>query len=71
MAKKYYAIFWTKDNPNTNTYAMMFKINGSLIWNPKFHCFQDKDWYVRSVDDVICYAARNTNPSNWKQYGGG
>lgn len=69
MAKKYYALFWLKDNPNS--YVIRFRIKGSLKWSGKDRCFVDKELYVRSSDDMICYSALNTSPFNSRRYGGG
>lgn len=68
MTRKYYACFWLKDDPNY--YVMLFRIKGSLRFDIKYHCFEDKDYYVRSIDDVVCYAALDSHPSNSKRYGG-
>lgn len=58
--KKYYALFYYKNE----AYVIRFKIKGSLRWNKEAHCFEDARWYVRSVDDVVCYAALDTHPVN-------
>ena len=51
--RKYYGYFVYKDEE----YVIMFRIDGSLQWSERFHCFMDKNWYVRSYADMICYAA--------------
>lgn len=68
MTRKYYAYFWLKDDPND--YVMLFRIKGSLQWDSKHRCFEDKDYYVRSIDDMVCYAALDSHPLNSKRYGG-
>ena len=38
-------------------YVIRFKIDGSLAYKPKYRCFEDKDWYVRTIDQVVWMAA--------------
>ena len=49
--KKYYAYFTRQDNGQE--YVVRFKIKGSLRYDYKGRCFVDKDYYVRSVIDVV------------------
>lgn len=65
MAKKYYGYF-VYDNEE---YVIRFRIKGSLSWNPTYRCFEDKDWSVRSAEDMICYAALDAHPVNVNHYG--
>lgn len=51
--KKYFAWFVYGDEE----YVIRFKIDGSLRYQPKYRCFEDKDWYVRTIDQVVCIAA--------------
>lgn len=62
--KKYYAAILY----NGKMYVLRFKIKGSLTYDPRCHCFQDKDYYVRSVDDVVALAALDSNPHNDKYF---
>lgn len=63
--RKYYGwfIYGNKE------YVIRFKISGSLQWDNKSKCFMDKEWYVRSASEVICYAALDTHPFNNEQFG--
>ena len=63
--KKYYGYFVYNDEE----YVIRFKIDGSLKWSAKDRCFIDDHWYVRSIADVICIAAFDSNPSNVKGFG--
>lgn len=58
--KKYYGYFRFDDQE----YVIRFRINGSLQWDDRFHCFKDKDWYCRSYEELICSAVYNTHPIN-------
>lgn len=60
MRKKYYAWFIYGEKE----YVMRFRIEGSLQWDSKGRCFVDKDWYVRSFEDMVSYAAFDTHPTN-------
>ena len=62
--KKYYGYFVYKDEE----YVIMFRIDGSLQWSERFHCFMDKDWYMRSFEDMICYAALDNHPLNVREF---
>ncbi len=62
--KKYYGYFVYNDEE----YVIRFKIDGSLKWNAKYRCFMDDHMRVRSVADVICMAAFDTNPRNIKSF---
>lgn len=62
--KKYYGYFVY----NNKEYVIRFKIDGSLKWSAKDRCFIDDQWYVRSVDDVICMVAFHTSPMNLKAF---
>ena len=64
MIKKYYGYFVY----NGEEYVILFRIKGSLQWDPKAGCFEDKDLYVRSADDMICYAALDRNRANVKAF---
>lgn len=64
--KKYYGYFVY----NNEEYVIRFKIDGSLKWSAKDRCFIDDHWYVRSIADVICMAAFDSNPMNIKGFGG-
>ena len=58
--KKYYGYMVYGDNE----YVIRFKIDGSLHWKPSEKAFVDKDWYVRSAEDIIYLAACDGNPIN-------
>ena len=60
--KKYYGFFIYGDKE----YVVRFKIDGSLKWDTKFGCFEDKDFYVRSFEDMVAYVLFNTSPVNIK-----
>ena len=60
MRKKYYAWFTYNDEE----YVMRFRIEGSLRWDDKAHCFEDQYYYVRSFGDMVSYAAFDTHPMN-------
>lgn len=62
--EKYYGYFVYGDKE----YVVRFKINGSLEWNQKYRCFEDKHLYVRSADEIICLAALDSHPINNKRY---
>lgn len=62
--KKYYGYFVYNDEE----YVIRFKIDGSLRWREKERCFIDDHWYVRSIADVICMAAFDSNPMNIKGF---
>lgn len=63
--KKYYGYFVY----DGEEYVIRFRISGSLQWNERYHCFMDKDWYVRSYEELICYAALDSHPLNEKRFG--
>lgn len=63
--KKYYGYFIY----NGEEYVIRFKIDGSLQYDREHKCFKDRDWYVRSIGDVIAMAAIDTNPVNDKRFG--
>lgn len=65
--KKYYARFLY----NGEEYVIRFKIKGSLKFDLKQRCFIDKDYYIRSIDDIISMAALYTSPLNCKAFQGG
>ena len=65
MARKYYAYFVY----GGEEYVMRFKIAGTLQYRKKERCFIDREWYVRTISDVVAYAARDTNPHNDKRFG--
>ena len=60
MTRKYYGYFMY----NGEEYVIRFKIKGSLQYDKRGRCFEDKDWYVRSIDDVVAMAAFDTHPLN-------
>lgn len=62
--KKYYGYFVY----DGEEYVIRFKIKGSLKWNAATKCFEDAKWYVRSIADVICMAAFDSNPLNTKTF---
>lgn len=62
--KKYYGYFVYDDKE----YVIRFKIRG-LKYKAKDKCFEDRDWYVRSIGDVIAMAAIDTHPINDKRFG--
>lgn len=62
--KKYYGYFVY----DGEEYVTRFKIDGSLQWNAKAGCFEDKDWYVRSAADVIALAVFDSNPTNLRNH---
>ena len=63
--KKYYGLFVYRGEE----YVIRFKIDGSLKWDSKHHCFEDAQYYVRSAEDMIYYAAIDTHWSNDKHCG--
>jgi len=63
--KKYYGYFIYDDEE----YVIRFKIGGSLKYKPKQKCFEDRDWYVRAISDVIAMAAIDNHPINDKRFG--
>ena len=62
--KKYYAYFIYNDEE----YVIRFKIKGSLVLDTRNRCFIDKNWYVRTVADVICMAAVGHHPLNDRSF---
>lgn len=62
--KKYWAWFVY----NHETYLIMFRVKGSLQYVHKHHAFVDKDFYVRSVGEVIAMAAIDTHPLNDEKF---
>ena len=58
--KKYYGLLYIKGIP----YVIRFRIKGSLAYDEYYRAFIDKDWYVRSVEDIIFLAAFDTNAMN-------
>ena len=65
MTKKYYVWFIYDDEE----YVIRMKIRGSLQWDKNHHCFMDKDWYVRGIEDIIAMSALDTHWSNDKRLG--
>ena len=63
--KKYYGYF-IYDNEE---YVIRFKIDGSLQYDREHKCFEDRDWYIRSIGDVIAMAAMDNSPVNDKRFG--
>ena len=49
----YYGYFTLDDKE----YVIRFKVKGSLQWDDRYHCFKDKDWYVRTYEQLIAHAA--------------
>jgi hypothetical protein len=60
--KKYYAWFIY----NNEEYVIRFRIKGSLQWDEKERCFMDKDWYVRTIKDLVSLAGFDTSYPNNK-----
>ena len=65
MTKKYYAWFVYNDEE----YVIRFWIKGSLQWDEKARCFMDKDWYVRTIEELVSLAAFDTSYHNNKRLG--
>ena len=58
--KNYYGWFIYNDTE----YVIHFKIKGSLRWHNKHRCFQDSQWYVRTFEELLWYAAFDRSPQN-------
>lgn len=65
MTKKYYAWFVY----NNEEYVIRFRIKGSLQWDEKARCFMDKDWYVRTINELVSLAANDINYHNSRSFG--
>lgn len=63
--KKYYACFYYNEKP----YVVRFRMTNAWTFKPKEHCFEDERYYVRTVDDIVCLAALDSNKSNSKAFG--
>lgn len=62
--RSYYGVFYY----NNEEYVIKFKIAGSLAFSTRSRAFIDRMFYVRSVPEVICLAALDTNPQNDKSF---
>lgn len=63
--KKYYGYFIY----NNEEYVIRFEIDGSLQYDREHKCFKDRDWYIRSIGDVIAMAAIDNHPINDNRFG--
>lgn len=68
MLNEYYAFFWLR---NGKQYITHFCIKGSLRFKDDEHYFIDDQGNIRTIDDVICFAALNSQPSDRGLYAGG